>query len=83
MEIDTYNFAALVYEELRRRRWPLQTNLSVYQAWEWLTEADQRLWEDAVERALVRSGVVPGDAQPGGYCIHRPRQFREPKEGET
>jgi len=40
------------------------------------------LREEAVERALIRSGVIEGDAEPGGYVVRRRREFKKPKEGE-
>jgi hypothetical protein len=82
VEVEPYTFALLVYEELRRRLWPLNTNISVHTPWPELTDVQQRHWEEAVERALVRSGVVKGDAEPGGYIFHRPRKFKQQKEGE-
>jgi hypothetical protein len=82
MDVEPYAFAYLVYEELRRRLWPLKTKLNVYPPWTGLAEADQRLWEEAVERALIRGGVIEGDAEPGGYVVRHPRVFKKPKEGE-
>jgi len=60
MDVEPYNFACLVYEELRRRLWPLNTQIDVHPPWTGMTEEQQRLWEQAVERALIRSGVIEG-----------------------
>lgn len=81
--IDVYNLSALLYEELKKRHWPDNSIINLNQPWVEMSESYQQVWEEAVKRALIRGGVVEGDAGQDGYTFHRPRQFRKQKEGET
>lgn len=85
MEFDTYNVAALVFEELRRQLWPLRTNVNVHPPWVGLTDEEQRIWERAIQQAFTRCGIIP--TPPGKavheFVVHRPREFKRPKEGDS
>ncbi len=85
MDLDIYNLAALVYDELHKTCRPGQTITGLDQPWESRSERTQLAWEEAVRRALVRAGIIPGDPAPESYTFSRQRRFRKekPKEGET
>jgi hypothetical protein len=85
IEIDIYNLASLVYDGLHRTCRPGQTIVGLDRPWESRTEKTQLAWEEAVRRALVRAGSVPGDPSPESLRFSRQRQFRQekPPEGET
>jgi len=85
VEIDIYNFASLVYDELHKTCKPGQTIVGLDRPWEARTEKTQQLWEDAVRKALIRAAIIEGDPYPESIRIGRKRQFRKekPKEGEA
>lgn len=80
--LDVYNLTALLYEELTKRLWPDNSIINPNHFWVERTEAYQQRWEQAVTMALIRGGVIEGDAGGDGYTFHRPRQFKKKKEGE-
>ena len=85
MDIDVYNLASLVYDELHKTCKPGQTIVGLDKPWEARTEKTQQAWEDAVRKALIRAAIIEGDPYPESIRIGRKRQFRKPKpkEGEA
>jgi hypothetical protein len=85
VEIDIYNFASLVYEELHKSCRPGQTLTGLDKPWEARSEKTQIFWEEAVRKALIRAAIIPGDPAPESIRIGRKRQFRKekPKEGDA
>lgn len=85
MEIDIYNLASLIYDELHLTCKPGQTIVGLDKPWEARTEKTQLAWEDAVRKALIRAAIIPGDPSPESIRIGRKRQFRKekPKEGDA
>lgn len=85
MDIDVYNLASLVYDELHKTCRPGQTIVGLDKPWEARTERTQIAWEEAVRKALVRAGIIPGDPSPESFRFSRQRQFRKekPPEGEA
>lgn len=85
IEIDIYNLAALIYDELHKTCRPGQTITGLDKPWESRTEKTQNAWEIAVQKALVRAGIVPGDPAPESFTFSRERRFRKvkPPEGDA
>ena len=85
MDIDVYNLASLIYDELHKTCRPGQTICGLDNPWEARSERTQEAWEDAVRKALIRAAIIPGDPFPESIRIGRKRQFRKekPKEGEA
>lgn len=84
-DLDIYNLASLIYDELHKTCKPGQTIVGLDKPWEARTEKTQIAWEEATRRALVRAGLVPGDPSPESFRFSRTRQFRKekPAEGEA